>query len=376
MGTPEGQPAQTGLLRRILGFGLLALVIAMAWMIVLPFLAGLLWACILSVILWPLHCSIRAAIGKPAWLAPTITASIMTLVIVVPVVVIAVFAFKEASQLLHQAQGLLDGTTGDLVGMLRSLPAVGDQLADGLVELRKEGTILEGVLKANKNEVVGFVAGLIGGLGRNIFELTICVVTSWCFFRNGDELADQMRRAVLRAGGSYASDFIPAIRNTLRAVVYGMVVTAVAQGVLMAIGLWVAGVPFPLLLGLLTFILSFAPFGVVFVWLGSGIALLSEGRTAAGIALICYGFLIISSIDNVLRPIFIGRAARLPFLLVFIAIIGGLSTFGLVGLFVGPVVVALMLALWRTWVQVREAEALAPSKASAAEPPGGSAPAR
>jgi predicted PurR-regulated permease PerM len=358
MGNPEGQPASTGLLRRILGYALLAIVIAMAWMIVVPFVAGLLWACILSVVLWPMHCSIRAAINKPAWIAPTITVAIMTLLIVVPIVVVAVFAFKEAAQLLNLAQGLLDGTTGDLVGILRSLPVMGDELANGLVELRKEGTILEGVLRANKNEAVSFVAGVIGGLGRNAFELTICVVTSWFFFRNGDELSGQIHRAVLRAGGNYASDFLPSIRNTLRAVVYGMVVTAVAQGVLMAIGLWVADVPYPLLLGMLTFLLSFAPFGVVFVWLGSGIALLAEGRTTAGIILISYGFLIISSIDNVLRPIFIGRAARLPFLLVFIAIIGGIGSFGLVGLFVGPVVVALMLALWRTWVQTRETGAL------------------
>lgn len=349
------------MLRRILAFGLLALVVVLTSMIVAPFMAGLLWAIILSLVLWPLHQGVRRLLPAPLWLAPTVTTSVMTLMLVVPVVVVGVIVVNEASQLIRQLQDLLEGRTGDLVGVLRSLPVVGENLADGLLDLRSQGTIVPAVVNANKNELVAFVGRVIGGLSRNLFELTICVVTSWFFFRNGEDLAGQAQRAIARAGGTYASAFIPAIRNTLRAVVYGLVVTAAAQGVLMAVGLWVADVPYPLLLGLLTFLLSFAPFGVVFVWLGSGIALLSEERTLAGVLLILYGFLVVSSIDNVLRPIFIGRAAKLPFLLVFIAILGGISSFGLVGLFLGPVVVAVALTLWRTWVQTREAPTDAPS---------------
>ncbi|MSR74122.1 MAG: AI-2E family transporter [Planctomycetes bacterium] len=356
MATPEAQPAQTGVLRRVLMYGMLVLVAGLTWTIVHPFAAGLLWALILSVVLWPLHILIRGMLPRPMWLAPTITTTVMTGIIVVPIVLVIIFGLNEAGQLIRQLQDLLEGRSGNLEGLLRDLPYVGDDLAAGLLQLRAEGTILPAIVKANQNELVGFVGRVIGGLSRNLFELTICVVTSWFFFRHGEDLSEQAKRAIARTGGEYATAFIPAIRNTLRAVVYGLVVTAVAQGVLMAVGLWVAGVPYPLLLGLLTFLLSFAPFGVVFVWLGSGLALLSEQRTLAGVLLILYGFLIVSSIDNVLRPIFIGRAAKLPFLLVFIAILGGISSFGLVGLFLGPVVVAVALTLWRTWVQVREAQ--------------------
>jgi predicted PurR-regulated permease PerM len=141
------------------------------------------------------------------------------------------------------------------------------------------------------------------------------------------------------------------VRWTVRATVYGLVVTAIVQAILASLGFWVAGVSYPLLLGALVFLLSFIPFGPPIVWLPAALVVLSDGRIGWGIFLLIWGGGVVSSMDNILRPIFIGKAASLPILLVFIGVIGGVMAFGMVGLFTGPVVVAVALALWQDWVK-------------------------
>ncbi|MEA3276350.1 MAG: AI-2E family transporter, partial [Pseudomonadota bacterium] len=134
------------------------------------------------------------------------------------------------------------------------------------------------------------------------------------------------------------------------------VLTALAQGALAGLGYWVAGAGAPVLLGALTALLALVPFGAPLVWGSVGVWLLLTDAFWPGVGVLLWGALVVSMIDNLVRPLAISSSTRIPFLAVFIGVLGGLQAFGLVGLFIGPVILAVMLAVWREWLegQVKE----------------------
>jgi predicted PurR-regulated permease PerM len=137
--------------------------------------------------------------------------------------------------------------------------------------------------------------------------------------------------------------------DVTRGVVWGLVGTAVAQGLLTAIGLWVAGVPQPVLLGVVTGVISIFPVGAPLVWIPASLWLFTQGETGWGLFMALYGMLVISTVDNVIRPWAIARGARLPLLLTLVGAVGGIFAFGFLGLFLGPVVLAVGFSLLRDW---------------------------
>ena len=231
--------------------------------------------------------------------------------------------------------------------------------------------VLQVLLRHNTETMISLATRAMTNLGRNIFKLVVCVFTTWFLFRHGDVLKDQLKEGVGRLGGERAEKLLGRIRETVRAVVYGLVMTALAQAVLTALGFWVAGASYPLLLGALMFVCSFIPFGPPLVWVPASLSFFVDGEVGWGIATFVWGATVISSMDNVLRPLFIGQVTRMPVLLVFMGVIGGLMAFGMVGLFVGPVIIAVALALWEDWVEHGSPDSLTTAKAPPVEAPGG-----
>jgi predicted PurR-regulated permease PerM len=154
--------------------------------------------------------------------------------------------------------------------------------------------------------------------------------------------------------GERAKKLIEVAAGTVRSVVYGVIGTAMIQGILLFFGLWLAGVPEPFLLATVTFILGLFPVaGSSLVWIPAGVWLLYGGNLVAGIFLMAYGAVVVGAVDNFLKPYLISRGSKLPFLLVFFGILGGVMTFGILGLFLGPVLLALGLALTREWLEIQ-----------------------
>jgi predicted PurR-regulated permease PerM len=151
-----------------------------------------------------------------------------------------------------------------------------------------------------------------------------------------------------------------------KAVVWGLVATALAQGALAGLGYWWAGVDAPVLFGAVTALVAMLPFGAPFVWGSIGIWLLVSGNLTAGIGLLVWGALVVSWIDNLIRPLVISSATRIPFLLVLFGVLGGLAAFGLIGLFLGPVILAVLVAVWREWLEEAGGEGLPSNLAAAA----------
>jgi predicted PurR-regulated permease PerM len=153
-----------------------------------------------------------------------------------------------------------------------------------------------------------------------------------------------------------------------KAVVWGLVATAVGQGIVAGLGYWWAGLQAPLLLGAITALVALIPFGTPFTWGSIGVWLILTGNTVAGVGLLLWGALVVSWVDNLVRPMVISSATRIPFLLVMFGVLGGLAAFGLVGLFIGPVILAVLMAVWREWLGETRAEELAAEKERASSP--------
>jgi predicted PurR-regulated permease PerM len=191
---------------------------------------------------------------------------------------------------------------------------------------------------------------LAGGVGRNAAKFGLAVFALFFLYRHGDSVLAQFRGVATRWLGGAARGYIQAVGVTVRAVVFGIVLTALAQGVLAGLGYWVAGVAAPALWGVITALVSLIPFVGPVVWIGLSLGLLAHGETQAALGLFLWGALVVSWVDNLIRPLVISGPTRIPFLLVFLGVLGGLNAFGLIGLFLGPVLLAVSVAIWREWL--------------------------
>ena len=191
------------------------------------------------------------------------------------------------------------------------------------------------------------------GLANGVLEFLLALVIAFFFYASGERIAGVLRALLERiAGAAQAVRLISVTGATMRGVVYGLLGTAIVQGVLTTLGLWAAGVPRPLLLGVIAGSLSVLPIGAPLVWIPAALWLLADAHHWRGILLFAYGLVFISGSDNVIRPYFIARGARLPFLLTMLGVLGGALAFGLLGIFVGPV----LLSIGYTLVQEFAAE--------------------
>ena len=189
-----------------------------------------------------------------------------------------------------------------------------------------------------------------GGIGRNVAKFGLAVFALFFLYRHGDSALAQFRGVATRWLGEAARGYIQAVGVTVRAVVFGIVLTALAQGLLAGLGYWVAGVTAPVLWGVITALVSLIPFVGPVVWIGLSLGLLAHGETQAALGLFLWGALVVSWVDNLIRPLVISGPTRIPFLLVFLGVLGGLNAFGLIGLFLGPALLAVSVAIWREWL--------------------------
>lgn len=358
--------------RRILAIGALVGLILLLYAVFHPFIAALAWAVILAVSFWPLHRRLRSRLTRPEGLAPLLTTVLISLLIMVPIVGMTAAAASETTDLVVQLQALLEGDSQELGELIRDLPLVGEFLEERLAALQGSAgdrSVLSVVLEQIQPMLLDFSRRAAAALSRSVFKLLACLFAIYFLLRHGVALADQLNRGVRELGGERLVELVEEIRLTVRAVVYGLVMTAIVQAVLAAFGFWLADVPYPLLLGSLLLVASFIPFGPPFIWLPAAVAVFARGDIGWGIFLLIWGMAVISSMDNVLRPLFIGQATRMPVLLVFIAVLGGIISFGMVGLFVGPVVMAVALALWRDWIGRRDEDVPGFSLATAGPDP-------
>mgnify|MGYP000069202112 CR=1 FL=1 len=335
----------------ILGGALLLALTVVVGRVLSHFASALTWAIILAVSLWPVHRRIRARLGDRPKTAASITMLLVTLGLVVPLTVLTILLVREAETLSSGLRGDLSERVAVLEGAVTNLPIVGERLREVIVVIRQDtGAAVKAVAGDHGERVLSMAGQTAGAVTRTLFNLLVCLFAAFFLFLHGDSLAAQLRAAGARVGGPRLEVILQHVGITVRAVVYGLVMTAAVQGVFAGLGFWVAGVPFPVLLGALTMVLSFVPLGHAVVWVPAALYLMIESKYWAAAGLALWGAGVVASIDNVVRPVFIGVRTGIPLLLVFIGVLGGILSFGLVGIFVGPVAIAVTLALWWEWM--------------------------
>lgn len=325
-----------------------ATIVAASGYVLRPFLASIGWAAILAYASWPVYRRLRLPFGRfRSWAAGSMTL-LLTAAAIVPLTWLSLRAAVELLALYRAATDATPGAPAAWSEPLRELPWIGPWIAGQLSHLAAAPGFTTDDFGAWVKAWRAEILGLVGGVGRNLARAFVTLVTLFFFYRDGDAIAAQSRTVVVRLLGARIEPYLGIVTGMTRAVVYGLLITAIAQGVVAGIGYAIIGLPAAVLLGALTGLLSVVPvLGTALVWGAVGIRLLVDGSLWKGVFVLAWGFLLVHPTDNVLRPMLISNATRVPFLIVMFGILGGVAAFGLIGAFIGPIVLAVGLGLWR-----------------------------
>ena len=347
--------AAVGARRIILGL-LLGGLLVLAYVVLQLFLVPVAWAAIMAYTTWPLYTRLKRLLGGRATLSAALMSLLLMAAFVLPLLWLVAMLRTELVGAYGAVATYLAQGPRPLPAFVAAIPWVGDWLQQLLDQLGRNPATLREQIGQWVEQRADDLLQVLGGVGRNAAKLGFAMVTVLFLYRDGESLLRQLRQVMHRFVGARIEGYLGAVGATTKAVVYGLVLTALAQGALAGLGYWVAGVHAPVLLAALTALVALIPFGTPFVWGSIGVWLLLNGQTAAGLGLLLWGALVVSWVDNLIRPMVISSASRVPFLLVMFGVLGGVAAFGLIGLFIGPVILAVMMAVWREWLG-REAAA-------------------
>ena len=320
-----------------------------------PFLSAILWAAILAFTTWPVHVWLRQHLR----FGHTGTALLMVMLVAVMVVLpLALVTPGGAHDARHLNTLLLNAVAAGLPeapDWLARVPLVGNTITELWNTWAADLDAMVAFFRPYFGLVAEFGLSLLLGLANGVLGFVLALIIAFFFFAAGDRFAVVLTALLWRIAGPRAPRLIEVTGNTVRGVVYGILGTAVLQGILTTFGLWLAGVPRPLLFGVIAGALAVLPVGAPVVWIPASLWLLAAGHTWRGLFLFAYGLLAVSGADSVMRPYFISRGAQLPFLLTLLGVLGGALKFGLLGVFVGPVLLGVGFTLVREWAQPNHA---------------------
>lgn len=336
--------------RLVLGL-LLGGLLLLTWSVVQPFVVPVVWAAILAYVTWPMLERLRRLFRGRRTLAAAAMTLLLTLAFVLPAVWLALLLRTEMANAYAAVAGLLAKGPYELPDFIAGIPLLGSWLQEMLDELTRDPSGIRAQLAHWVEASAAESLKVIGGVGRNAAKLAFALVTVFFFYRDGERVLAQAQLVLHRFLGARVDPYLSAVGSMTTAVVWGLVATALAQGVVAGLGYWWFGVAAPVMMGAITAVVALIPFGTPFVWGSVGAWLIADGRLFDGIGLLLWGGLVVSWVDNLVRPLVISNATRIPFLLVMFGVLGGLAAFGLVGLFLGPVILAVVMAVWREWIE-------------------------
>lgn len=317
-----------------------------------PFLMPILWAMILAHLMFPVHDRFaRLLRGKEMLSAALMTLAIM-LIVVLPVVMMSIVLVDEA---IHAQKAIAtwieSGGIKRLPELIAGLPVVGDILNRAGISQINIGEKLASSVETLKTFVVQQGAVFAMNLLELALNFLIMIIVLFFLLKDGHAVVTALYR-LIPFQPPHKKRILARVDKTVRAVVKGIVITAVAQGLMAGLAYWFLDVPFPILLIGITAIVSPIPLGgAALVWLPVALYLFWIGPAWTGVAMIVWGVGVVSMVDNFLKPILIGKEAELPLILLLFSLLGGLAAYGLIGLFIGPVILGLLLTMLEIYEQ-------------------------
>ncbi len=319
-------------------------------MVLRPFMSAMLWAAILCYSTWPAYRWLRERLGGRRALAALCMTLVLVALLVVPLIVIGATLADDVSALVQHVRGMFSGGLQEPPAWLAGIPLVGESLDGYWRDVAANREKLDGLVQSVVVPVRNFVVKGGIGIGEGIVQLSLSAFIAFFFFRDGEAMVRVLRSGMDRIAGTRTEHLVATVGTTTRGVVYGILGTAAAQGTLAYIGMVVAQVPGAVFLGLLTFLLALVPMGVPLVWLPVAGWLFYQGSIGWGVFMLVWGFFVVSGVDNVVKPYLISKGARLSFLPVFLGVFGGVLAFGVIGIFLGPTLLAVGYGMAREWI--------------------------
>jgi predicted PurR-regulated permease PerM len=323
-----------------------ALALYLCWLMLRPFIGVLAWAVVLVIVFYPVHQRLRTRITR-ASLSALLSCVLVVLLAVLPLTVLTVAVAEELSQAVPN----LPSKISSLMNPQTSLIGRASQWIQGRfgIDTFRSEQFMADQLQRSSQFLLGLSLSFVGNIASGVIKAFFVVFTMYYLFRDGDRIVNNLP-AALPLERRQSEAIISRTRDVVSASVYGIVVIASLQGFLGGLMFWILGIPSPLLWAvLMTFVCMIPVLGSFLVWLPLSIYLAATGHWTKAILLVLWGALVISTIDNFLRPKWMKNQTRLHELLVFFSVLGGISVFGLLGIILGPVVLAITLGLLQTF---------------------------
>ena len=347
--------------RNVLGVLFIVALIGSSVWILRPFLGALVWAATIVVATWPLMIALQDWLWCKRGLAVAVMTLVLLCVLVVPLTFAVVTIVSHVDELVAWAGSLSSFQIPAPPTWLVDLPLVGERAAEVWQSVAAAG-IQEAAVRAAPyaGGVIRWFATQLGSVGVLLAEFLLTVILAAAMYAGGEVAGVRLLRFGRRLAGQGGESAVVLAGQTIRGVALGVVVTAIAQALFGGLGLLIAGVPFASLLTVAMLLLAIAQIGVIPVLGSAVIWLFWSGASGWGTFLLIWT-VVVGTMDNFLRPILIRKGADLPLLLIFAGVIGGLIAFGLIGIFVGPLILAVAHKLLMAWIDQDAEEKIAAS---------------
>ena len=321
-----------------------------------PFLTAMIWAAILVSTSWPAFMRVDKRLGGRRLLAASLMTLLVTCALLAPILAVALGLADNISELTSAVTALVEQGLPDAPEWLLNIPWIGVFIHDHWQPFAHDGARLVEALKqfAEPAQTIALAGGR--AMGRGVIDMALSVFLAFFFFLYGETLAARLRITLEHLAGSRALYLLNIARGTVTGVIYGILGTGLAQGVLATIGFAIAGVPAAVLLGVTTFFLSVMPVGPPLVWGGAAIWLFQQDQPGWAVFVALWGFFLVSTVDNIIKPFIISRGAQMPFAIVFLGVLGGVLAFGVIGAFLGPTLLAVGYRLAIEWTSIKTSD--------------------
>jgi predicted PurR-regulated permease PerM len=318
----------------------IALLIVLCLWLLQPFLMSLVWAAVIVIATWPVLGKIEARLKNKRGLAVGVMTVLMLFVILVPITSAVLTIVQNTDNIAEQARRLTFEPLPAAPDWLQSVPLVGEDLTQRWTDFAAHDPAdRSDKLATLAKQALQWFAANAGNLGATVLHLVLTVIIATILYAKGEPARDGMLRFARHMAGQHGEEVTILAAKAVRGVVLGVVVTALIQAAAGGIGLFIAGVPAAGLLTAIMLMLCLAQFGPLPVLVPAIGWLYWSGHPILGTVLLIISIVVVAS-DNVIRPFLIKKGADLPLLLIFAGVIGGLVAFGIIGLFIGPVILA------------------------------------
>lgn len=315
--------------------------------VVQPFMTAILLAAIVTVVTWPIYKRFENSLGNRPTLASIVMVTFLVVCLIIPLTLLSVTVAQQLPGAILAITSHLKSFT--IPTWIQDIPFLGPWLFSQIIDIFEPKAMAE-TLEKLINPLSRQVVNVALAIGNGAVQLGLVAFIAFFFYKDGNFIANKAMQLLQRVTGGLGDEFAGILVGTTRSVVYGILGTALGQALVALIGFLIVDAPATLLLSCSVFVLSVVPIGPPLVWGAVAVWLYGQGEPGLAVFMVLWGTFAISSVDNFLKPILIARGTPLPIPLVFLGVFGGVIAYGMLGLILGPVLLAVGFALFKAWI--------------------------